>query len=80
MSRAYVRINLERLRRRLSEQMGRELSPVDAHQWLYDKGFLLDKEWECEAEDMDALREDEIIEKTITHTVDGVTFVSIVRY
>ena len=80
MSRAYVRINLERLRRRLSEQLGRELSPVDAHQWLYDRGFHFDKEWECDSDGVHALREDEIMEKTITHTVDGVTFVSIVRY
>jgi hypothetical protein len=45
--------------------VGRELSPVDAQQWLYERGFQFEKEWECDADGMDVLREDGVIEKTL---------------
>jgi hypothetical protein len=81
MSRVCVRIDLERLRRRISGRQIPELSDKELHRWLNDHGFRLDGDWVCDGEEMlAALQEDEVIQKTSSHTVDGVTFSSTVRY
>ena len=80
MGRICVRLNLERLRRRLSQEMMRELMSADVYTWLHDRGFILDGEWHCAEEQLGVLREDEIIQKIVTTTTDGVTYIDSMPY
>jgi len=81
MSAVCVRIDLDLLRQRLSRGRRSEFSDQQLHRWLNERGFRLAGEWGCDGEEALGVFEDgEIIEKTTTSTIDGVTFSNTVRY
>ena len=82
MAQVCLKINLERLRRRLSQQQMRELTDAEVHRWLNDNGLKMTGDgWLCDGEEsVRCLREDEVLQKVSTTTVDGVTFVDTTRY
>jgi hypothetical protein len=76
-----VRIDLERLRLRLSAEQGRVLSDADVRVWLRDRGFHVEGEaWACDGPEMRGmLRDDEVTETITTLTENGVTYINTVK-
>ena len=73
---AWIKIDLDRLSLRLRATSGRAITDRDLHQWLRDAGFhWVGGHWYTCPGNPDALRPDEIIEKQMRETIDGVTFV-----
>jgi hypothetical protein len=71
-----VRIDLDRLRERLSRERGTELSPFEVHQWLNAQGFVLEGAWHCDSEEgPKSLQPDELLEVVRTTEENGVHFV-----
>ena len=71
-----VRIDLDRLRERLSRERGIELAPMEVHQWLNRAGFMLQGMWHCDGNvPLKMLRSDELIEVIRTVEENGVHFV-----
>ena len=79
---ACVRVNLSRLRRRLSAEQNRELSTADVYTLLNNLGLRIEGEaWICDGEELRRLlHPDEILETVTTVTADGVTFVQTVHH
>ncbi len=72
----YVKIDLDRLRGRLSREQGRPLDASEVHGWLHRAGFGLDGAWYCNrAEPLRLLLADELLEVVRDVVEDGVHFV-----
>jgi hypothetical protein len=69
-----VKLDLGRLRDRLSVEQGRSMSLADVHGWLTALGFKLLGDWHCDGEELEHLRPDEIIAQRNTETIDHVTY------
>jgi len=82
MSFMCVKVDLERLRLRLSHEQMRDLSAADVHLWLVERGLKPQGDtWVCDGEAVHhVLHDDEIIETISTLTEDGVTYVHSVRH
>ena len=70
-----AKIDLGRLRARLSAEQARELSLLDVHVWLNARGFKLRGHWHCDGDALRHLRRDEVLHTWTTDTEDHVTYV-----
>jgi hypothetical protein len=70
-----IKIDLGRLRDRLSAELARDLSLSDVHVWLKARGFKLRGHWHCDGDSIRHLRRDEILHTWTTETRDHVTYV-----
>lgn len=76
MRHAWVKIDVDRLSMRLRVTSGRTISDWDLHRWLLDAGFgWAGGHWYTFPGDPPALLPEEILEKQMRETIDGVTFV-----
>ena len=71
---ACAKIDLGRLRARLSAEQGRELSLPDVHAWLSARGFTLTGDWHCDSSALGLLHPDEVTAVRTTETIDHVTY------
>ena len=70
-----VKIDVERLRARLSAEQGVELSMAQVEQWLRDQGFQLRGHWYCDGDELHHLRADEIVHTWTLQKEGHVTYV-----
>ena len=70
-----IKIDLGRLRARLSAEQARDLSLLDVHAWLKERGFNLRGHWHCDGEAVRHLRPDEVLHAWTFDTVGHVTYV-----
>ena len=75
MGRTCVKIDLGRLRARLSAEQAQELSLLDVHAWLRARGFSLRGHWHCDGDALPHLRPDEILHTWTIHTQDHISYV-----
>jgi hypothetical protein len=71
----FVKIDVERLRRRLSAATGREMEPQDVNALLKRWGFTVSDNWYCDGAKLGVLEADEVLEQT-TDDTDGAMLVS----
>ena len=69
-----VKIDLGRLRARLADEQGRDVSLTDVHAWLTARGFKLKGDWHCDGAEVEHLRRDEIMSMRNTETIEKVTY------
>lgn len=61
-----VKLDLERIRRHLSKEEGREVTPPEVLTWLRDAGFVQTPEgWEIPEHDLGQLRPSEVLEAKV---------------
>lgn len=73
---AWVKIDVDRLSLRVRATTGQSINDWGLHQWLHDAGFhWVGGQWYTCPGELDVLRPDEILEKQMRETIDGVTFV-----
>ena len=76
-----MRIDFDRLRKRLSRERGGELTPMEVHQWLNGAGFVLEGMWHCHGEyALTLLEPAELLEVVRTMEENGVHFVDRQRH
>ena len=69
-----LKIDLAKLRQRLSAQQGRTLTESDVHYWLNAAGFHLRDAWYCDHGSIASLRPEEVLEHSVLVTDNGITF------
>jgi hypothetical protein len=73
---AWIKIDLDRLSLRLRATSGGSFNDWHLHRWLLDAGFhWVGGYWYTCRVDTSLLRPDEILEKQMRETIDGVTFI-----
>jgi hypothetical protein len=74
MVRLCVRIDLEKLARRLARREGVEYQPADVEDWLGWEGFFpVGDRWQCQG-DLGMLEDDEILEIVRQFNHDGINY------
>lgn len=73
MSRVFLlQLDLNRIRKHMSEEEGREVSSAEVLAWLSDAGFVETSDgWEIPEKDLGQLRPDEVIEAHIRPPSDS---------
>lgn len=67
-----LKLDLERIRRHLSREEGREVSPSEVLTWLQEAGFIRTPAgWEVAEQHLGHLRPSEVIEATVRDEEDG---------